>query len=673
MSNNALHLFQDFTLDLARGCVMRAGQQVHLRPQSYLVLKYLVENKGHLIAKDKLIQEIWQGRAVTDGSLGKCIEEVREALGPDSRQYLRNVRGRGYIFDPEEAHENRKRFTVSTLEMDVLSVVVEEEGGPALDLQADWEHPQAQPADWPVDRLMSAGDSRVTALQKRSQLAANSAPVAAGGKRRVRFALLAVTILVVAAAALIYWKRTRIPSRSITSIAVLPLANVSGDPDMEYLSDGIGENLIHSLSQLTDMRVMSRNSVYRYKGHDMDAGTVGRELSVEAVLTGRVVQRGDALSVSVELINAKDNSHIWGQQYNRKLTDLVSLQVEIAHDISRNLRAHLSSPDERKLLKSYTANAEAYQLYLKGRHHYFRLTEAEIRTAIGFYQQAIGVDPAYALAYAAMADAYRTLPIASYVASKEAFPQAKAAATRALEIDENLGEAHVVLGWIGFWFDWDWNASENQFRRAIELNLNNSDAHRGYGQLLSTLGRHHEAIAEIQRARELDPLTLITQALEGQFLFYAGRDNEAIARLRTTIDADPSFWIPHGVLGRIYIRREMFPEAIAELRKARDLSSHASEPITQLGYALAKSGNRAEALATLKELESVAAEHYVPAYSYAMIHNGLGDKEKALAYLQKSLQEREVQITFIKIDSRWDAFRTDPRFRDLTQFIGLPQ
>ena len=672
MTDDSVHLFQDFTLDLARGCVTRSGQPIHLRPQSYEVLKYLVENKGHLISKDILIHEIWQGRAVTDGSLGKCIEEVREALGSDSRQYLRNVRGRGYIFDPEETRENGKRFTVSNDEIEVLSMVLEEEeNGETFGQQGDWGHPQAQPAHW-EEGLVSAEELGQTAIAKRGRPPKN-AGISSANKRLRMATLAALSLFVLVTAGFVYLRRSSKTSPVITSIAVLPLTNVSGDPDIDYLSDGIGDNLIDSLSQLTGMRVMSRNSVNRYKGGHTDAPTVGRELSVEAVLTGRVVQRSDVLSVSVELVNAKDNSHIWGEQYNRKLTDLVALQTEIAHDISRNLRAQLSGTDEQKLLKNYTANADAYQFYLKGRHHYFKLTEAEIRKSIGFYRQAIEIDPTYGLAYAAMADAYRTLPIAGFVASKEAFPQAKAAAMRALEIDENLADAHTVLGWVGIWFDWDWNSAENQFKKAIELNPNNSDAHRGYAHLLSSLGRHSEAIDEIRRAREFDPLTLINHSLEGQFLFYAGRDDEAIVRLRNAIESEPNFWIAHGVLGRVYLRREMFSEAIAELSKAKELSSGSPEPITQLGYALARSGQRKEALATLKELQSVASEHYVPAYSFAMIHNGFGEKEEALKYLEQSLQEREVQLTFIKIDSRWDPLRTDVRFQEIMRRVGLPQ
>jgi serine/threonine protein kinase/Flp pilus assembly protein TadD len=490
-------------------------------------------------------------------------------------------------------------------------------------------------------------------------------------KRHKRAGLITLMAILIAAAIGAYFHFSKTNNKTINSIAVLPLVNVSGDPNMEYLSDGISESLINSLSRLSALRVMARSTAFRYKGRETDPQRVGSELGVDAVLTGRVVQRGDTLVVQADLVNVADGTQLWGEQYNRKLTDLVALQIEIARDVSQKLKARLSGEDEQRVAKNYTNNVEAYQLYLKGRYYYFKLTQPEIRKGIALYQQAIDADPAYALAYAGMADAYRTLPFAGYVPSKEAFPQAKSAAKRALEIDENLAEAHIVLGWVGFSFDWDWTAAESELKKAIELSPNNSDGHRGYAHLFSLQGRHDEAIAEIKRARELDPLTLITNALEGQFLSYAGRNDEAIARLKQTLEIDPNFWIAHNNLGRAYIRQGRYDEAIAELNRAKELSGGSTETFMQLGYALAKSGKRKQAQATLEELKSFAVEHYVPAYGFAMIHNGLGEKDEALKYLEKSFQEREVQITFIKIDTRWDDLRAEPRFQALLQGVGL--
>jgi Flp pilus assembly protein TadD len=270
-----------------------------------------------------------------------------------------------------------------------------------------------------------------------------------------------------------------------------------------------------------------------------------------------------------------------------------------------------------------------------------------------------------------MANAFRALPIVGRVPSKEAFPQARAAARQALEIDDGLVDAHVALGWIRFSFDWDWIAAEEELQRAISLSPENPDAHRAYGHLLSNLGRHDEALAEIRLVRELDPLMLIGNALEGQFLFYAGRNREAEVRFRKTLDLEPNYWVAHNGLGRVYLLRKMFSEAAAAFTTARALAPESLEPIPQLGYALARWGKRDEARAILRELESRAAVHYVPAYNFAMIHNGLGEREQALHYLEQSFEQREVQLTFIRIDTRWDDLRADPRFVSIARRVGL--
>jgi serine/threonine-protein kinase len=353
------------------------------------------------------------------------------------------------------------------------------------------------------------------------------------------------------------------------------------------------------------------------------------------------------------------------------LVELAATQQEITRDIAERLRLTVSPAEHDRVRRDHTANPEAYLSYLRGRHYAFKTTEPEIRRAISFYQRALDADPLYALAYAGMADAYRALSIVGLEPSSEAFPQARAAARRALEIDDTLSDAHVALGWILFSFDWDWQAAERELRRAIELRPGSPDAHRAYAHLLSNIGRHEEALAEARIARELDPLILLTNALEGQFLFYAGRDAEAEARYRKTLELEPNYWVAHNGLGRVYLHRRMFPEAVAAFRAAVDLAAKSSESLTQLGYVLARWGRREEARATIRQLESLAAGHYVPAYAFAMIYNGLGERDRALRYLEQSLDQREVQLTFIKIDTRWDPIRADPRFRAIARRVGL--
>jgi serine/threonine-protein kinase len=524
------------------------------------------------------------------------------------------------------------------------------------------------------DARLNAPAKAITDSTAQSQT--SELTVAGSGKERKHIFVSGLVIFLIVAIGFGYYflseRKSALSAGDKKSLAVLPFANASKDPNAEYLSDGITESVINNLSQLAGLKVMSRNSAFRFKDNQTDTKMIASQLGVETLVTGDIKQLGDKLVINVRLIDASDDSQIWGNQYVKTTADVIAAQNEIAQAVAQNLRMKLTSSEQKQLGKNYTENVEAYQLYLRGRYHHFKLTQPEIRKGIDFYGQAIEVDPNYALAFAGIADAYRTLPIAGWnVASKEAFPQAKAAAKRALEIDENLAEAYIALGWIGFLYDWDWSAAESELKKAIELSPNNSDAHRAYAHLFSTVGRHDEAVAEGRRARELDPLSLITNALEGQFLFYAGRDDEAIARFNKTLEIEPNFWIAHNGLGRVYIRQGHYTEAIAVLTKARELSGGSTEPITQLGYALAKSGNRERAQVTLEELKSIAAENFVPAYSFAMIYNGLDEKEEALNYLEKSFQEREVQITFVKVDTRWDWLRAEPRFIEIIKHMNF--
>jgi serine/threonine-protein kinase len=465
--------------------------------------------------------------------------------------------------------------------------------------------------------------------------------------------------------------RTVAGPASIDSLAVLPFVNTGGNDDTDYLSDGITETLINGLSRLPDLRVMSRNSVFRYKGQEVDAQSVGNILKVRAVLTGRLVQRGDDLIVTVELSDARDNSHVWGEQYNRKMTDLIALQSEIARDVSRKLRARLSRADEQHLAKNYTENAEAYQLYLRGRYHVLKNTRAEIQTGISHFRQAIEVDPSYALAFVGLADAYRGLAIAGEMPPTELMPLARAAAKKAVEIDDGLADAHAILGSIIIWYDWNWDEAENQFKRAFELDPNSGEAYQAYSHLQSYTGRHAEALASIKRARELDPLNLRTNVIEASDLINAGRADEALARLRKTLELDPNYWFAHSFMASAYIEKGMYAEAVTEARKARETSDVATRPIAFLGYALAKAGRRREAQAELKGLLKLSQERYVSPYSIATIYNGLGEREEALAWLERGYQQREPRMVFLKFEPKWKNLHDDPRFQDLLRRVGF--
>jgi len=475
---------------------------------------------------------------------------------------------------------------------------------------------------------------------------------------------LTLAALVIAVAAIIYFGGSE---KTIHSLAVLPLENASNDANTEYMSDGITESLINTLSQLPGLKVISRTTAFRYKGQRGDPQKVGRDLRVDAVVTGRVIQQGENLIIQAELTNAADGSQLWGARYNRKLADIFSLQEEIAKEISEKLRLKLTGEEEKRLTKRYTENAEAYELYLKGRYHLYKLTPPEVQTSVSYFQQAIAIDPSYALAYVGLADANRALALSVDLPATEFFPKSKAAAQKAIEIDDTLAEAHAVLGFAIFFYDWDWSAAENQYKRALELNPNSSDAHLYYAGLVSLMGRRTEGLAEVKRARELDPLNLRTNALEGQFLILAGQTDEGLARLQKTFELEPNFWLAHLFAASAYSQKGMYTEAIAEATRARDLSSGNAEAIATIGYALAMSGKRDEARAVLDELKKRATERYVPPYDFALIYNGLGERDEAFTWLERGVEQRDPKMIFLRVEPKWDTLRDDPRFVSLLE------
>ena len=461
-------------------------------------------------------------------------------------------------------------------------------------------------------------------------------------------------------------------TKQIESIAVMPFVNESGNADVEYLSDGMTETLINSISQVPNLNVKARSSVFRYKGKDTDAQIIGKELDVQAILNGRVVQRGDDLVLYLELVDAQTGNRIWGDQYNKKLINLVSLQTDIARDVSQKIKTKLSGADEQKLAKNYTENAEAYQLYLKGRFHFLKTTRVGFQTAIPLFQKAIEIDLAYALAYAGLADAYRSLALAGEIPANEVMPKGKAAANKALEIDETLAEAHAILGYIIFWYDWDWKAAENQFKRALELNPDNADTHLFYANLLSNTERHAEAVAETKKALELDPLNLRVNGLSARFLAVAGQPDEALKLLQKTFELDPNYWLAHQSATIAYLKKGMYAEAANAGRKALQNYDN-TRNIAFLGYALAKEGKTAEARAELVKLLQLSREGYLPPINIATIYSGLNEREEALKWLERGIEQRDPRMTFLKVEPQWDNLRDDPRFKDLLRRIGLPQ
>jgi serine/threonine-protein kinase len=389
------------------------------------------------------------------------------------------------------------------------------------------------------------------------------------------------------------------------------------------------------------------------------------------VLEGSIQRWGDLLRVRVRLVNVLDGATLWSGTFDEKFTNIFAVQDAIAEKVAGALAPRLGREEQKRLTKRYTLSAEAYELYARGRYHALKATLPEIQAAISYFQQAIALDPSYALAYVGLADAYRSFPLNSDMPPNEFFPRAKAALQKAIEIDDTLAEAHAVLGFTIFWYDWDWSAAEDQFRRALELNPNDADAHLFYAHLLSNTGRHPEALAEAKRARELDLLNLRTNALEGHFLNHAGRVDEALVRLQKTLELDSNYFLAHLFAWSAYVEKGMYGEAAAEARRARELNNVSTQPVAHLAYTLAKSGKRREAHVELNRLLELSTERFVPPYLIALVYNGLGERDQALVWLERGFQQRDPKMVFLLVEPKWANLRSEPRFQDLLQRVGL--
>ena len=642
MNLEKIHLCEEFTLDLARGCLLCAGQPIHLRPQSYEVLRYLAENKGRLISKDQLIEEVWQGRAVTDGSLGKCIEEVRQALGENARSYVRNVRGRGYIFDPPGDQPDATHSAWAE-QVEVVRVVVEED--------------------------------------ERNEAAVNvvSSPTRSGlpGQKKTNVLMLAIVGLIggVIALGAAYYFSSRSANQgnsNVRSLAILPFRSLGADSGSEYIGLGMADTLITRLSSLKKVAIRPTSAVLKYTDDRKDLIEIGRELGVESVLDGSVHISGGRMRVTVQLMGVTDQTPLWAETFDGQVSEIFGFEDSIAARVAERLTNKLSSDDRRALAKHYTENTKAHLLSLSGRYLMEKRIPDSTRKAIDFLQKAIEKDPDFALAYADIAEGYFGLSITGSLPPRDAFPQAKDAAMKALQIDPLLAEAHCNLGIAKFFHDWDWAGAEQDFKRAIEINPNYHLAHEMYAHLLSNLGRHTEAIPEINRAMEIDPLSLIANAIKGQILYLAGQYDEAAAHLQRAIEVEPNFWISHLTLGKIYERRKMYPQAVAEFQAAIDLSG-APEPKSYLAYTYAVSGKHVEAQRLLDELKQSSTRQYVPQKHVALVYAGMGQKDEMFVWLEKAYEDRDISLTFIKVEPRWNEYRDDPRFNDLYHRIGFTE
>lgn len=653
--SNRFYEFGPFVLDPAEHTLLRYGEPVPLRPKVFDVLLVLVKNSGHLVEKDELMSAVWPGQFVEEGNLNKTISMLRQALGEstEGNHFIETVPKRGYRFVAEVRDVNRAtedELVVETRTRARLVVEVE-------------TNDETTAANSPI---IAAAGAEKRGTQTAAVLAQPALKFERRSKSSTMLAASAAVIVLAAVAYVFYPARNR--GAVIGSIAVLPFTNEGSDPEVEYLSDGISESLIDSLSQLSGWKVIAGSSSFKYKGKAVDPQEEARLLGVEAILTGRVLRRGDQLQITVELIDARNNTRLWSKRYNRRVTDLLSLQSEISREIAANLRRQLTAGEQRQFTKRETIDPVAYELLLKGRFYANKGGTDNHKRAVEYFKQAIDIDPAYALAYASLSSEYSQLINITVLDPREFIPKAEMAARKAVDLDENLAEAHLAMADVNL-YAWEWAAAEREHKRAIELNPNLARAHRRYMFYLIIHQRNGEALAEGRRARELDPLSSV-QTTPVYELLLTHQFDQAIEAAKKLLEADQNNPDLHTLVGFVYARIGQYPEAIAAYQKGIRLGDDSTDAQSYLAEAYAKAGETEEARAILKQLEE--GKEYISPTQLAFIHAALGEKDKAFALLERAYSGHDQQLIWLGIEGGYTSLHSDPRFQDLMHRIGLP-
>ena len=648
-----IYEFGPFRLDAIERVLLREGKPVLVPPKDLETLLVLVESRGHIVEKNELLERVWPGTFVEEGNLTKHISNLRQLLGDGLNEttHIETIPRRGYRFvapvnelEPVPAQTGNPRF-VETLPRRGYRFIATANG---WDAPAAIEGPRPQPAPMP------------------------------GAKTALRVLGLAALVLAGVAVVLVGlnvsgWRERLLPR--IQSLAVLPLENLSGDPSQEYFADGMTEELITQLGKIRALRVISRTSVNRYKGTKKPLPEIARELDVDAVVEGTVARSGSRVRVTANLVRVSPEKHLWSERYERDLRDVLLIQQDVAQAVANEIRVQLTPRERERLSSAHQVNSEAFEDYLKGRYLWNKRTEEDLKKALQYFQLAIEKDPSYARAYAGLADTYGVLGSWALDAlpPSEGASKQRATASKALEIDETLAEAHASLGGVMHLYDWNWQGAEAEYRRAIELNPGYATAHHWYSQLLQQMGRFDECLAEGNRAQQLDPLSPVISASFGWRFYLARRYDAAIEHIRKTSEIEPNFVQAHWYLGQVYEQKGKYSEAIAELQQAAALSKGAPIYLGALAHAYAVSGQRAEAAKVLAKLKERSREHYVSPYNLAVVYTGLGEREEAFEWLERAYQDRSPWMANVKLDPRLDPLHSDPRFQGLLRRIGLPQ
>lgn len=586
------------------------GNSARVEPKAMQVLVYLAEHPG-VVTKEQLISSVWPDVFVSDDVLPGCISALRKAFNDNAR--------RPSVI--ETIHKSGYRLLL------------------------------------PVEKMNGNGTKQIGAKSS--------------NQNHPKFRGIAIISVCIALAALVLAAFTRLPSRQrYDSVAVLPFVNATSDSSTQYLSDGIAQQVVDDLSQLSAVKVMAWTTVSRYRQVQGDVRKMGRDLGVKTVLTGTLARNGDRVSLQTELVDVASGSQLWGQRYDQNLADISGLQHRLSQDIADSLRVKLSGDEQQKMQRRYQSSA-AYELYLKGRYFWGKRTKAGLEQGIQYFQQAIAIDPSFALAYAGLADCYNLLDDWGQTAPRDSFPKARAAAEKAIALDDSLAEAHVSLAMVRGAYDWDWNGSEQEFKRAIELNPNYPTAHQWYGMTLASLHRYAEAEAEVKRARELDPLSPIVNMAVAEVYAWEGKHDEAIEQYKRVLELDPTFCGAYGNLSESYVRKGMFDQARDMSEKKAVLQGEAKFA-AEIHRAYAQSGYRGIIEVELKDDLEERKKNYVNPVGIAAGYAELGDTEQALQWLEQGYEAHASGMQYLAVTSAFDSIRSDPRFTYWLNVLSLP-
>lgn len=611
-----IYEFGEFRLEFATRRLLRAGEPVALTPKVFDTLAYLVEHRGAVLSKDDLLNALWPDVIVEENNLGQNISKLRSVLGEarGENRYIETVSGHGY------------RFVAAVREV----------------------------ADEGADRTLTA----------KPVLGASS-----GTSRYVRYAIV---FGLVAGVVLVVWLRSRGSigagrDAPVSTVAVLPFKPLVLGSRNEALEIGMADSLITKLSNIRDLTVRPLGVVRRFSTPEQDPVSAGRDLGVEAVLDGHIHRSADRIRVTVRLLRVADQTQMWAGQFDEEFTNIFGVQDAISERVARALALELTGDERERVVRRHTADAHAYELYLRGR---FFMDLAQPLRAIELFEAAVARDPGFAAAHAGLADIYSRIPIATDAPSREPMAKAKAAALKAVKIDDRLPEAYAALGWIDFYYEWNWTSSEANYQRALQLNPDDFSAHLGYAHLLSITSRHEQALQQVDRALATEPRSPIASTLKAQFFSNARRDGDAAEQLRSTLESHPTFWIALLHRARLYERDGRYEEALAAFSKAKE-SGGSWTAVALSGFTQAASGQRQAAERTLSEMRIAAERTYVPPYNFALVYQGLRDTDNALRWLERAYEDRDVRMVFLGVEPAWDSLREHPRFIGLLKRMNL--